>query len=318
MSKPFRRLSFIAAITALTVFGILAVPVAAAGISVDPTYGNFDTTFSIHASGFQRNEIVDTWITVANGSTISTGTKRADDSGNVSWSFKPQTSYGGGEYIAVAHGRVTGEVFAKFNVVAPPSEKPAPNGDTEVKEQVLAPVSQYTVPFSGSGYLAGETVATWYQLPNGNAYAYKNFYADAWGNLAFDFTVGKNWMYGGYILVGRGLRSGNTAYVRFSYFGSVSDIRANKPITKPSPYYDFNQSGFRAGERVSLWIGLPNGTNQALGLVYANGSGVVNYRVNILPGWPAGGYIVVAYGWTSHVIKWQRFAYFGHVERLYP
>jgi hypothetical protein len=126
-------------------------------------------------------------------------------------------------------------------------------------------------------------------------------------------------MYGGYQLVGRGTRSGQTNYVLFSFFRTVSDVRASNPITKVAPYYDFWQGGFKAGEQVSVWVGLPNGTTVAQGIVNATGGGNVYYRVNILPGWQNGGYVVAAYGWNSHVTKWQRFSYFdGHVERLYP
>ena len=203
-------------------------------------------------------------------------------------------------------------------MVAPPQDKPKPSATT-APLVTIAPVSERTVPFSGKGYQAGELVNTWYQTPNGSVQGYQNFYADAWGNLAFHFTVAPNSMYGGYQLVGRGTRSGQTNYVTFSFFRTVSDVRASNPITKPAPYYDFWQGGFKPGEQVSVWIGLPNGSTMAQGIVNATSGGNVYYRVNILPGWQYGGYVVAAYGWNSHVTKWQRFSYFdGHVERLYP
>ena len=313
-----RWLAFAFAAVALFVTLIAAAPVAAASISVDPTYGNFDTTFNLKAGGFQRNEIVDTWVGLPNLSAVGTGTLRADDAGNVRWSFKPKVSQGGGEYIAVANGRASGQVSIKFNVVAPPQDKPKP-GPTSAPLVTIAPVAERTVPFSGKGYQPGELVNTWYQTPNGSVQGYQNFYADAWGNLAFNFTVAPNWMYGGYQLVGRGTRSGQTNYVTFSFFRTVSDVRASNPITKAAPYYDFWQGGFKPGEQVSVWIGLPNGNTVAQGIVNATNGGNVYYRVKILPGWQYGGYVVAAYGWNSHVTKWQRFSYFdGHVERLYP
>ena len=296
---------------------ISAAPAAAAGVSADPASGGLDTTYTFTANGFQRNEIVDTWIGIPNLSAVSTGTRNADDSGKLRWSFTPKTNYGGGEYIAVAKGRFSGQVSVKFNVATPPKEDTGSNSNNNATA-VIAPVSDRTVQFSGRDYQAGELVNTWYLSPNGKVYGYQNLSADAWGNLAFNFTVPTNWMFGGYQLVGRGTRSGNTAYITFSFFGTVSDVRASKPITHPAPYYDFWQSGFTPGEQVSLWIGLPNGTTQAMTLVNANGSGKVYYRVNIPPGWQYGGYIVAAYGWSSHVTQWQRFSYFGSVERLYP
>lgn len=316
-SNGVRWVAFVFAAVVFFATFITAAPVAAASISANPTYGNFDTTYSFQADGFQRNEIVDTWVGLPNLSAVNTGTFRANDSGRVSWSFKPKTSQGGGEYIAVANGRVSGQVSVKFNVVAPPSE-PKPNPNPAPKPVTIAPVSERTVQFSGKNYQGGELVNTWYMAPNGVVTGYQNFYADAWGNLAFNFTVPPNWMYGGYQLVGRGTRSGTTNYITFSFFRTVSDVRASNPITKPAPYFDFWQGGFLPGEQVSIWIGLPNGTTQAMAIVNATGGGNVYYRVNIAPGWQYGGYVVAAYGWKSHVTKWQRFSYFGTVERLYP
>jgi hypothetical protein len=307
-------------IAAVAIFASLSAPApaAAAGISAEPTYGNFDTTYTFIANGFQRNEIVDTWIGLPNLSAVSTGTLRANDSGAVKWSFKPKTSQGGGEYIAVANGRVSGQVSVKFNVVAPAIDN-SDNTDTGPKPVVIAPLSERTAQFSARGYKGGELVNTWYQAPNGAITGYNDFYADAWGNLSFPFVMTNSQMFGGWQVVGRGTSSGNTQYITFSWFGKVTDVRASKPILTAAPYFDLVQGGFKPGEQVSLWIGFPNGGVQSLGNTTANGSGNISYRVNIAPGWQFGGYIVAAYGWTSHVTKWQRFSYFGStVERLYP
>lgn len=317
-SNPARWLVMVFAAFALAGALISAAPVAAAGISADPTYGNFDTRFQLKASGFQRSEIVDTWVSLPKLSAVNTGTFRANDAGSVAWTFKPTVNQGGGEYIAVARGRVSGEVSVKFNVIAPPKE-PKPNPNPTAKPVVIVPVSERTAQFSGRGYQPGELVNTWYHSPNGSVVGYQNFYADAWGNLAFNFVVAPNSMYGGYQLVGRGTRSGVTNWITFSFFRTISDVRANNPITKPAPYYDFWQGGFKPGETVSVWIGLPNGTTQAATITTATSGGNVYYRVNIGPGWQYGGYLVAAYGWTSHVTKWQRFSYFdGSVNRMYP
>ncbi len=306
------------AAVALFAMLISAAPVAAASISADPLYGNFDTTFSFKANGFQRNEIVDTWVGLPNLSAVNTGVLRADDAGSVAWQFKPKTSQGGGEYIAVAKGRVTGQVSIKFNVVAPPQE-PKPNPNPTAKPVTIPPLSERTAQFSARGYQAGELVNAWYRLPNGTVQSYKNFTADAWGNLSFPFVMQPGQLYGGWQVVGRGARSGNTQYITFSWFGTVTDVRASNPITKPAPYFDFWQGGFKPGEQISVWIGMPNGFVVSQGIMNATSGGNLYYRVNILPEWQNGGYIVAAYGWNSDVTKWQRFSYFdGHVERLYP
>jgi hypothetical protein len=298
-----------------------ATPAAAAVISAEPTFGNFDTTFSLFASGFQSNEIVDTWVSLPNRNTVSTGALRANENGTVKWAFTPNTSYGGGEYIAVAHGRVSGEVFVKFNVVAPPKEKPSDNNNNNDSTNNPVPIptlSERTAQFSAQGYAPGENVGVWYNLPNGSVVAYKTLTADAWGNLQFPFVVSQGWMFGGYQVVGRGWQSKHTEYITFSWFGKVTDVRASNPITRPAPYYDFWETGFTPNGRVSIWVGLPNGTSQAMTMTTANAKGNVYYRVNISPDWLYGGYIVAAYDWQTRVTKWQRFSYFGQVNRMYP
>ncbi len=299
---------------------VTAAPAAAAAISAEPTYGNFDTTFALSASGFQYNEIVDTWVSLPKLDTVATGTLRADANGRVKWSFKPKTSYGGGEYIAVAHGRVSGEVFVKFNVVSPPQEKPSNNNnnDSTTNPVPIPTLSERTAQFSAQGYTPGENVGVWYNLPNGTVVSYNTFTADAWGNLQFPFVVSQGWMFGGYQVVGRGWQSKHTEYITFSWFGKVTDVRASNPIVRPSPYYDFWQGGFTPNGRVSIWVGLPDGTSQAMTMTTASAKGNVYYRVNISPDWKYGGYVVAAYDWQTRVTKWQRFSYFGSVERLYP
>lgn len=322
MKRILRLIGLTVAAAAIFASVIAPAPAAAAGISAEPTYGNFETTFSFEANGFQRNEIVDTWVTVPNGESIGTGTLTADEDGVVEWTFAPQTSYGGGEYIAVAHGRGSGEHAVKFVVVAPSNAQPEPSDnedeDTDSKPVPIAPLSERTAYFTGRGFQAGEVVATWYTAPNGESVTYKNMTADAWGNLEFPFVLGPGWMYGSYNLVGHGMTSKNTEYVTFSWFGTVTDARASKPVVTPSPRFDFAQGGFTPNGIVSVWITLPNGKSESLTLTRADGNGNLYYRVNIPPSYLYGGYLVAAYDWKTGVTKWQRFSYFGEVNRMYP
>lgn len=308
----------IAVAVAFLTFIVTGTPASAAklGLEVDPLAGGFDTTYTITASGFQPNETIDTWVGVPSLNAVGTGERQADASGYLSYDFKPKTNYGSGEYVAVLRGRASGEVSFKFYVDAVPFKNDNPPAPvTEPKPQPISNVTDRTLKFSGTGFHGGELVSTWFQYPNGTVQGWSNYYSDAWGNVSFDFTVGTNWIYGGYRLVARGTRSGNTAYVEFSYFGSISSVVASKPIQNPTPYYDFDQGGFRGGERVSVWIRFPNGTTQNLGIVTANGNGNIHYHTVIGPTWLYGQYTIAAYGWTSKATKWQAFSYFGSVNR---
>jgi hypothetical protein len=317
MKRTMRFLALTLAAIAIFASIIAPSPVAAAGISAEPNSGGLDTTYTFNANGFQVNEIVDTWVGIPNLSAVKTGTFKANSAGAVAWSFKPTTSNGGGEYIAVARGRVSGEVSVKFNVGAPPQE-PDPK-PTTAPPVVIAPISDRTAQFNARGFQGGELVNTWYQSPDGTITGYKNFYADAWGNLTFPFVMNQGQRFGGWQVVGRGIKSGVQQWITFSWFGTVTDVRASNPIQQVSPYYDWVQGGFAAGEAVTLWIGFPNGGVQTLATVTANGSGTVSYRVNVQPGWQFGGYVVAGYGAKSHVTKWQRFSWFGNeTQRIYP
>lgn len=314
--KWIRGIAVLALALAALVGLSTATPAYAANPAMSGSCGAVGESCTFTASGFQNNEIVDTWVGLPNLSAVSTGTFKAAG-GMVSFNFTVKPSYGGGEYTAVARGRVSGETFTKFNIYTPPSE-PTPNPNNNPAPAPIAPVGERTAGFNGSGYKAGEVVNTWYMAPNGVVTGYSDFVADSWGNLTFNFVVPANWMAGGYQLVGRGASSGNTAYITFSFFGTVTDVRASKPITQVAPYFDFWQGGFAPGEQVSLWLGMPNGATQALGIKNATAGGNVYYRITLSPGSPAGGYIVAAYGWKSHVTLWQRFSYFGEVHRMYP
>jgi hypothetical protein len=225
--------SIIAAVIAVSslFFAFSAMPALAAGLSVDPTWGGKDTTFDVSADGFNPKEVVSTWIQLSNGKVINEGQMKADADGSIEFSVTADSSWSTGEVIAVAHGQSSKrEYSAKFNI-APSgddsSSDTTSSTDTTGKSYVSNAEGTRTITYYGSGYTAGERVATWYQYPNelstDTAHALPDVYADASGNVSFTFTVGSDWTFGGYDIAARGYTSKHVTHNTFSYFGSISD-----------------------------------------------------------------------------------------------
>jgi PA14 domain len=222
--------SIIVMVIALITVSLFSVmPAFASGMTVDPKAGSIDTTYDVQANGFNVNETVSTWVQLSNGTTIALGQLKADNSGSVEFSVTPARSWKAGEVIAVAHGLSSKhEYSAKFTIV--------PSGDNSSNTTVTSGTvitngsDSKSLTFYGSGYLPGERVAAWFQYPNelgtGTAHALSDITADASGNVSFGFTVGSDWMFGGYDIAAQGAQSKHTTYNTFSYFGTVSDQRA--------------------------------------------------------------------------------------------
>lgn len=227
MSKFKSIVVLVIALTTVSLFSVM--PAFAAGMTVDPKYGSKDTTYDIRATGFNVNETVSRWVQLSNGTTIALGQLKADSSGSVEFSVTPGSSWKAGEVIAVAHGLSSKREYSvKFTIVASGGDS---SNTTVASGTVItnAPDAK-SLTFYGSGYLPGERVAAWFQYPNelgtSTAHALSDVTADASGNVSFGFTVGSNWMFGGYDIAAQGAQSKHTTYNTFSYFGTVSDQRS--------------------------------------------------------------------------------------------
>ncbi len=226
----FRFTSILAALIAVVTILITAysAPAYAAGMSVDPTAGSTDTTFSVQADGFNKNENVATWVQAPNGTTIDLGEIKADSAGSVAFDVTPDSSWKAGEAIAVAHGLSSGHEYSvKFTVSAGGSSDDDSSDTDTSSGSYIANDSDRTLTFYGSGYTAGERVAAWFQYPSelstSTAHALPDVTADASGNVSFSFTVGAAYPFGGYNIAAQGASSKHTTYNTFSYFGTITD-----------------------------------------------------------------------------------------------
>lgn len=225
----FKRISlFIALFLALGLFWGIA-PAYAAGMSADPTYGNYDTTFSVEASGFNENEKVALWVGLPDGSSVSLGTTQADSSGSISFSVSPASGWVEGEVIVAARGLSSKQEYLTGFTLAKAASETTTSSATTSGDIVAYAVDGLTIEYVGSGYTAGERVAAWFQYPGESgttgSHALSDVYADSYGNVTFEFTMGTNWEYGNYHVTAQGAQSKHITFNTFSYFGTITEQR---------------------------------------------------------------------------------------------
>src|SRR5690242_1377731 len=96
-----RRLCFVA-VTIVALFITLRAGASAAGMSVSPYNGDYDTTYTVTASGFIPGEQVDTWVNKPYQWRVGQGAYTADASGTIEFDFRPDVTWGTGGFFASA------------------------------------------------------------------------------------------------------------------------------------------------------------------------------------------------------------------------
>ncbi len=92
--------------------GTTAVTPASAGMSVQPTVGDYTTGFALTAGGFNAGETVSVWVTTPNNSTLGPGNVMADASGAIRLATGVPTSFPTGQYTAYARGLSSGHQYS--------------------------------------------------------------------------------------------------------------------------------------------------------------------------------------------------------------
>ncbi len=224
LKKMLRSLPIIFASLLLAFLAVSAGQVSAAGITISPTAGGFGTTYTVSANGFQRNGIVDTWVTRSDGKTIGLGSVRANSAGQVTFSFTPQVGWPAGQYIAVAHARAGGfdlSVNFGFNAPAPPVGSnsggtivvPAAAG---MSVQPTSGDSNTTFVITAGGFNAGETVSLWVVSPGLSTLGSGAMKADSRGAIQISGKVPSAYSAGKYTVYAQGQSSGHKYSATFT------------------------------------------------------------------------------------------------------
>lgn len=225
------RMGFLLSMAALLATWVFVNPAQAAGMTVNPSYGNYDQSFDVSADGFNPKEQVSLWVGLSNGKTVSLGATQAASDGSIGFTVTPAAGWSAGEVIAVARGNSSKREYSvKFTLAkADNGSSASSSGTTSTNGGIIVPsVEGLTVTYQGTGYKPGERVSTWFQYPGqtGTSQPLPDVYADAAGNVSFAFTVQKNWTFGNYHITAEGAESKHVTYNTFSYFGTITDQRS--------------------------------------------------------------------------------------------
>lgn len=300
MSTILRRLLVI---TPLAFFALVFsfTAVRAGGMSVSPDSGGFDTSFDVSGDGFFRNEPVSLWVTTPRLQTIGLGETTADSGGSIEFSIQPQTEWGSGHYIAVAEGQRSHiQLSAGFGVNTggggPNGENPYPPCGCQA--QFLGSPGGLAVNYNAQGFAGSEPVMVWVKDPAANVHRLPNVTPDPWGNLVFVFSLTPDSLYGPYYITATGINSGHFTYNTLTFWGGIINQRSSDPISRATPTYNFNPSGFTPGESVTIRLYDPDGVPKILTTLPAT-DGSIQYSYILPPGSPLGTYGMAATGATS-------------------
>lgn len=183
-------------------FTIAANPAAQA--SVSPASGPPGTTFTFQAGGFNVIEWIDTWLERPDGSpTHGPMEVRADGDGLASWTWTAPADAPGGAWTMVAQGRDSERIYRIAFSIERDDTPPPPANVTPAQG---APGTTFT--FSASGFLYGERVGYWLNLPDGSIQSFgRELRADKEGRVTWSYTAPADAPPGVYVMAARSSQS---------------------------------------------------------------------------------------------------------------
>jgi hypothetical protein len=273
----------------------------ASGMWVSPSAGDYDTTYTAHASGFLHGEHVDTWVNKPNQWRVGQGDYVADAQGTIEFDFRPDVTWGTGNFFASAIGQKSGrEYTASFSIGGGGS----PLAPCACRAVLLGNPGGTAVNYNAQGYGSSEIVIVYMTDPSAQIHRLPNAQADPWGNLAFPVYLSQDSLYGPYLFTARGLTTGRESFNTFTFWGGIFNHRSSDPISFATPTLTIEGGGFKPQERVVIQLGLPNLVTRLIATVSAGEDGTVHYAWIVPPGTPFGDYWFSATGAVSgHAVR---------------
>jgi len=303
-----RRTLGLVALLAL-IMSALATPARADGASltVSATSVTQDDTISLTLSGFTPKEVISFWLTLPDYSVEASGDLVADTDGAAAGNLHIAIDMPVGAYSVSARGNSSGLLATARVEVKAAAGAPASPG-------VILNVEQRSLPqgecfyFTGVGYQGAERIAVWLRTPDGavtNDGLEGEFPADSGGGFSYSICFGRLAAEGTYAFTAYGKESAQTGIVEFQLQrGDYLSAPAGGAVlfVDPATAHQLDTvsivgGGFEPGERVSLWITLPNGVVLDLTSGFTD-DGTFQQDV-VLPPLPVGTHYVSAYGQTS-------------------
>ncbi|MCG3142356.1 MAG: hypothetical protein HDKAJFGB_03802 [Anaerolineae bacterium] len=312
MAKIFkwRALSILLAVSAFLGGAALAW---AAGMWVTPYSGDYDTAYTVHASGFAPGERVDTWVNKPYQWRVGQGQYTADANGAIEFEFRPDVTWGTGGFFASAQGLSSGREYTASFSIGGGGYPLAPCACSAV---LLGSPGGTAVNYNAQGYGSSETVVVYMTDPSAQIHRLPNAQADPWGNLAFPIYLAQDSLYGPYLFTARGLATGRESYNTLTFWGGIQNHRSSNPISFATPVFEIHAGGFTPQENVVIRLTAPSAASRTLTTLQADKDGVVNYSSFVTPGAPFGMYVLSATGVASSQTARASFRWDGVVTPL--
>lgn len=283
---------------------------AAAGMSVSPNGGDYDTTYTVSASGFIPGESVDTWVNKPGQWRVGQGQYTADAHGAIEFDFRPDVTWGTGGFFASADGLKSGrEYTASFSI----GGGGFPLAPCACRGVFLGNPGGTAVNYNAQGYGSSEIVVVYMTDPSAQILRLPNAQADPWGNLSFPIYLDQAARYGPYLITARGLTSGVQSFNTFTFWGGIQNVRSSNAISFATPVFELNGGGYKPQENVSLRLTVPNSAVKLLTTLKAGDDGTLHYSYIVPPGTPFGIYTLSGTGAISSVVASARFNWDGVV-----
>lgn len=296
---------------ALVVLSLVAVlPASAAGMWVSPSGGDYDTTFTVYANGFQPGERVDTWVNKPYQWRVGQGQYTADANGAIEFDFRPDVTWGTGSFFASAQGLSSGrEYTADLSIGG--GGYPLP--PCSCRAVFLGSPGGTAVNYNAQGYGSSEIVVVYMTDPSAQIHRLPNAQTDPWGNLAFPVYLSQDSLYGPYLFTARGLTTGRESYNTLTFWGGIQNHRSSNPISFATPTVIVQGGGFQPGEQVLVRRLGGAGTVNVDLKAHADANGGFQYSYIIPPGTPFGDFTLAATGAVSKMQLTQPFRWDGVV-----
>lgn len=291
-------------------FLLVVLPASAAGMWVSPAGGDYDTTYSVHASGFLPGERVDTWVNKPYQWRVGQGEYTADAGGAIEFEFRPDVTWGTGGFFASAHGLSSGREYTASFSIGGGAYPLAPCGCRAV---FLGSPGGTAVNYNAQGYGSSEIVVVYMTDPSAQIHRLPNAQADPWGNLAFPVYLSQDSLYGPYLFTARGLTTGRESFNTLTFWGGIQNHRSSNPISFATPVFELHAGGYAPQENVALRLTAPNGTAKLLTTLQASADGSIHYSYIVPPGSAFGVYLLSGTGVSSGIAASARFQWDGVV-----
>lgn len=295
-------------VSLVSLFFFFSSSVSAAGMWVSPYDGDYNTTYTVSASGFTPGERVDAWVNKPYQWRVGQGEYTADAEGTIEFEFRPDVTWGTGGFFASAQGLSSGREYTASFLV---SGNGSPLTPCACRTVLLGSPGGTAVNYNAQGYGSSEIVVVYMTDPSAQIHRLPNAQADPWGNLAFPLYLSEDSLYGPYLFTARGLTTGRESYNTLTFWGGIQNHRSSNPISFATPVFELHASGFNLQENVVMRLTYPNNTSKVLTTLKAGADGTIHYSYIVPPGSPLGSYTLSGAGAISGNFASARFQWDG-------